>query len=131
MKHLVRVAMLLLVLASTSVPAEGPIGCMDLVLSVDPPEACAGEPVEVTATVTNCGRTTDVAHLQLIASWPGGGGELSKVMRLRAWQTSSLKFYFEVPAGASEGTYGVTVNLVSRKGGADSDSATFNVVPCE
>src|SRR2546422_9647718 len=108
--------------------AQSP-GCIDVNLLADPSTVCAGQTATLHASIINCGETRD--RVRLLIRGPGFDREFAAIFRVARGANKEMALPITVPAGMPAGTWTVSVNAISRKGGSDSATATLEVVSCQ
>ena len=110
-------------------------GCVELMLSVEPTEAYAGDTVLAEATVINCGTMGDYVTVMIYMAYSdsvGRYGDLSREIsdtyfKLGPGEARSVRIKFMAPK--MEGTYALVAEAKSRRGGADMAEVTLEILP--
>src|SRR3989441_4348859 len=110
--------------------AQSP-GCIDVNLLADPSTVCEGQTATLHASIINCGETRDRVRVTLLIRGPGFDREFAAIFRVARGANKEMALPITVPAGMPAGTWTVSVNAFSRKGGSDSATATLEAVSCQ
>ena len=100
-------------------------------LLADPSTVCAGQTATLHASILNCGETRDRVRATILIRGPGFDREIAAIFRVARGANKEMALPITVPAGMPPGTWTVSVNATSRKGGSDSATATLEVVSCQ
>jgi len=111
--------------------AAPPAGCVKIIgVSVDPPSGCPGQSFTVAVSVQNCGTHRDLIVTSVTAMGPDGGAVRSAQARLAPGETAQMPCVIETSPSGTPGSWSVSVQASSRRGGSDAAATGFDVVPC-
>ena len=120
------VAAVLLVPAAAFAQSDA---CVDVNLEAGSQEVCAGSLLNVTASLTNCGATTDKIILDIVAT--GVDGLRVVIPNVRAGASREISYPLAIPSAAPRGLFNVTVTATTKKGAPeDVASLSVNVLDC-